>query len=271
MGVIPLIAASTGIIIFLKLSQSLPPLENLEKIEPPLISRVYDKDSVLIHEFFTERRIWTEYKDIPKTLINAIMAIEDREFFNHWGVNLQAYPSALLPALFGGRARGASTLTQQLSKNLFLTPERSVIRKLKEMLLALKVEQTYTKEEILEFYINEVYLGAGAYGFQSAAQKYFSHSLDSLSIAQYALLAGLLQRPETYRPDRNPELSRERRNLVLRAMQDEDVITKRQLVDALTEPININLWSQDNLKAPYFVETIRQFMEKKWGEEFIYK
>jgi penicillin-binding protein 1A len=252
------------------LSKALPALENLERIEPPLISRVYDKDTILIHEFYTERRIWTEYKDIPDKLIQAVIAIEDRRFWNHWGVNLRAYPPALMPVIVGKRARGASTLTQQLAKNLFLTPERSVIRKLKEVLLAIKIEQTYTKEEILEFYLNQVYLGGGAYGFQSAAQKYFSTHLDSLSLAQYALLAGLLQRPEAYRPDNAPEKSRHRRDLVLRVMYEERFITKARMVESLTEPIDLKVWNLKSLKAPYFVETIRQYLEKKWNEEFIY-
>ncbi len=270
-GIVPLIGFIAGSILFFQLSKSLPSLENLEKIAPPLISKVYDKDSVLIHEFFTERRIWTEYADIPEKIKQAIMAIEDRKFENHWGVNLQAYPSALLPVLFGKRARGASTVTQQLAKNLFLTPERKITRKLKELILAINIEKTYTKAEIMEFYINQVYLGAGAYGFQSAAQKYFSRPLDSLQLHQYALLAGLLQRPERYRPDRHPERSKIRRNIVLAAMRQERFITKAEMVEAKTQPTGLNLWSQNSLKAPYFVETIRQFLEEKWGEEFIYQ
>jgi penicillin-binding protein 1A len=270
LAIIPLCALiGTGFLLS-HLGKSLPSLENLERIEPPLISKVYDQDSVLIHEFYTERRIWTEYKDIPEILKKSVMSIEDRKFNHHWGVNLQAYPSALLPVLMGKRARGASTLTQQLAKNLFLTPERSIKRKIKEVILAVKIEQTYTKEEIMEFYMNQVYLGGGAYGFQAAAQKYFSTKLDSLSISQYALLAGLLQRPEAYRPDYFPDESRERRNLVLRAMYHENFIKKSQLVEALTEPIKLDVWNPTSLKAPYFVETIRQFLEKKWNEKFIY-
>ncbi|MFC1586559.1 penicillin-binding protein 1A, partial [Fibrobacterota bacterium] len=270
LGFLPLGVITGVALVLAQLSKSLPSLENLERIEPALISKVYDKDSVLIHEFYTERRIWTEYRDFPEQLVQAVMAIEDRKFFRHWGVNLQAYPSALLPVLIGKRARGASTLTQQLAKNLFLSPERSVVRKIKELILAIKIEQTYTKEEILEFYMNQVYLGGGSYGFQSAAQKYFSRRLDSLSVAQCALLAGLLQRPEAYRPDYAPEKSKERRNLVLRAMYHEDFIKRAQLVESLTEPLNLTVWNQESLKAPYFVETIRQYLEKKWNEEFIY-
>ena len=270
LGIFPVIGVVAGALLLWKFSQDLPNLENLERIEPPLISKVYDKDSVLIHEFYTERRIWTDYQDLPKSVIQAVVAIEDRKFFKHWGVNVGAYPPALLPALIGKRPRGASTLTQQLAKNLFLSPERSVGRKIKELLLAIKIEQTYTKEEILEFYMNEVYLGGGAYGFQAAAQKYFSKSLDSLSIAQQALLAGLLPRPESYRPDHSKERAEMRRNLVLQSMYEEDFIDKTQLEKSLQEPITLKVWNQASLRAPYFVETIRQDLEQKWNEDFIY-
>lgn len=270
LGLIPL---SVGIFLYLFIkpfTESLPSLQTLEQINPALITRIYARDSSVIHEFYTERRIWTEYSNFPPALIHAVMAIEDREFFNHWGINLRAYPAALLPALFGKRARGASTLTQQLAKNLFLTPERSLDRKIREALVAVKIEQTYTKEEILEFYLNQVYLGGGSYGFESAAQKYFSRPLKKLSIPELALLAGLLQRPESYRPDKFPEAAKNRRNLVLHAMAEEKRITKAQLVDFLISPINVHIWNPGVLFAPYFVEEIRQFLENKWGEDVIY-
>ncbi len=269
-GILPIIVLIASLYLASKLSQSLPSLANLEMISPPLITRLYDKDSLLIHEFYTERRIWTPYNQIPPLLSKAVISIEDRRFFKHWGINLQAIPVALFPALIGQRVRGASTLTQQLAKNLFLTPQRSIGRKLKEMLLAIKIEQTYTKEEIIEFYMNQVYLGGGAYGFQSAAQTYFSKPMDSLGIAEYALLAGLLQRPEAYRPDRHPEKSLARRNIVLYAMYEEGFITKTQLTKAREQPLDVKIWAASNLKAPYYVESIRQILEKKWGEEFIY-
>ena len=249
---------------------SLPSLETLERIEPSLITRVYDKDSALIHEFYTQRRIWTVSDKIPLAQKYAVFAIEDQKFYQHWGVNVLAYPSALLPALWGKRVRGASTLTQQLAKNLFLTPERSVVRKFKELMVAVKIEQTYTKDEILEFYFNHVYLGAGAYGFAAASQRYFSRPLDSLAISQYALLAGLLQRPESYRPDQSPEVARDRRNTVLGAMKSMGYINRKQYKEAAAGPLAVKMWQPPTNFSAYFVETVRQFMEKKWNENFVY-
>ncbi len=251
-------------------SKTLPSLEILERIEPNLITRVYDKNHALVHEFYTQRRIWTPIEKIPELQKQAVFAIEDQVFYKHWGVDLNAYPSALLPALMGKRMRGASTLTQQLAKNLFLSPERSLGRKVRELMVAVKIEQTYTKDEILEFYFNQVYMGAGAYGFQAAAQRYYSKSLEQLSLSQMALLAGLLQRPEAYRPDLSPELAKDRRNTVLGAMKSKGFITRQQMKEAMSEPIAVTMWQAPNEFSAYYMETIRQFMEKKWNEDFVY-
>jgi len=258
------------LLLFAYVSRSLPSLESLEHIEPNLITRLYDKDDRLVHEFYIQRRIWVPENKIPPQLENAVFSIEDRTFREHWGVDLKAYPSALFPALFGGRARGASTLTQQLAKNLFLTPERSVRRKAKEFLMAIKIERSYTKDEILEFYFNQVYLGAGAYGFAAAADRYFGKPLDSLTVEQDALLAGLLQRPEAYRPDNNPDEARERRNVVLGAMREEGFITHAEWKRAVNAPLEVLDYRPQSDLGPYFTETVREFLEKKWGEDFVY-
>lgn len=250
--------------------RSLPPLENLERIEPSLITKVYGHDSTLVHEFYTQRRIWRNAAQFPQMLKDAVFSIEDHSFTQHWGVDLSAYPSAIFPVLIGGRARGASTLTQQLAKNLFLTPERSLARKVKEVLVAIRIEQTYTKDEILEFYFNQVYLGAGAYGFAAAAERYFSLPLDSLRPAQYATLAGLLQRPEAYRPDRHPEAGRERRNIVLAAMKKQGVIDGDTYRAEVASPMGVSEYEPPAALGGYFMETVRQFMEKKWNEDFVY-
>ncbi len=267
---LPLLAALAAAALVFHFSRSLPSLETLERIEPSLITRVYDADTALVHEFFTQRRIWVPEEKIPKAQKLAVFADEDQKFHRHWGVDLYAYPSALLPALIGKRARGASTLTQQLAKNLFLTPERSAARKIKEILVAIQIERTYTKKEILEFYFNHVYLGAGAYGFAAASQRYFSRPLDSLAISQYALLAGLLQRPEAYRPDLHPEAARERRNTVLSAMRSSGFITRKQHKDASESGLAVRMWQPPTNFAGYYIETVRQFMEKKWNEDFVY-
>ncbi len=256
--------------VFWYYSRSLPSLDRLEHIEPSLITHVYDHNGALVHEFYTQRRIWIPESRIPLKLQQAIFAIEDRSFRQHWGVNLTAYPSAILPALFGHRVRGASTLTQQLAKNLFLTPERSIARKVREVLMAVKIERTYTKNEILEFYCNQVYLGAGAYGFAAASERYFGKPLDSLTVEQYALLAGMLQRPELYRPDVSPKASRERRNVVLGAMREQRFITRAQWRRAVKTPLEVHVYHPPAEVGAYFVETVRQFMEKKWNEDFVY-
>jgi penicillin-binding protein 1A len=269
-GFFPVIGLVGGAAVMIYFSRHLPSLVSLERIEPNLITKVYDKDTNLVHEFYTQRRIWTPSDKIPKAQKLAVFAIEDQKFYKHWGVDLAAYPSALLPALLGKRARGASTLTQQLAKNLFLTPERSIIRKIKEVLVAVQIERTYTKDEILEFYFNQVYLGAGAYGFAAAAERYFSRPLDSLAINQFALLAGLLQRPESYRPDAFPDAARDRRNTVLGAMKSMGYITRTQYKDASKSGLDVKMWLPPTGFAGYYVETVRQFMEKKWNEDFVY-
>jgi penicillin-binding protein 1A len=250
----------------------LPPLEELERIAPSLITRMYDKDSSLIREFYVERRVWTPLERVPKTQIDAVLAIEDRDFFNHSGVDLKAIPASLLPALTGGRVRGGSTLTQQLAKLLFLGPERSLSRKIKEMLLAVRIERTYTKREILEFYLNQVYLGAGAHGFTSAAERYFSLSLDSLDLSRQALLAGLMQRPEALRPDRFPEAALARRNTVLRAMSGTGAVGRARADSASALPLELRMKSFEPLSgvaAAYFVGTVRKEIEESLGKGFL--
>jgi penicillin-binding protein 1A len=249
---------------------SLPSLASLETLDPGRITRVTGKNGALVHEFYIQRRIWMPEEKMPERLKQAVIAIEDRSFREHWGVDLTAYPSALLPAVFGGRARGASTLTQQLAKNLFLTPERSLGRKAREILLAMSIERNYTKKEILEFYFNHVYLGAGAYGFVSAAERYFNKPLDSLTVDQYALLAGLLQRPEAYRPDVNPAAARGRRDVVLGAMRSAGFLTRAEHKAAIAAPLGTRAYRAPSDLGPYFTEHVRQFLAKRWGDEFVY-
>jgi penicillin-binding protein 1A len=251
---------------------TLPPLAQLERIAPSLITRMYDKDSVLIREFYSERRIWTPLDKVPSRQIEAVLAIEDQNFFQHGGIDLKAIPASLLPALSGKRIRGGSTLTQQLTKLVFLGPERSFWRKFREILLAIRIERTYSKKEILEFYLNQVYMGAGAYGFTSAAERYFSRSLDSLSLPQQALMAGLLQRPEAFRPDRHPELALTRRNVVLRAMQKNGNIDLASMETALNQPLGLKFREfaiTTGDEAAYFVEIVRKELEGQWGQGFL--
>jgi penicillin-binding protein 1A len=269
-GLVTGIVLLVGAGVFGYFALSLPSLERLERLESGLITRVSGKDGRMVHEFYIQRRIWIPEKDMPEPLKQAVIAIEDRSFREHWGVDLTAYPSALLPAVFGSRARGASTLTQQLAKNLILTPERTVGRKVREILLAVEIERRYTKKEILEFYFNHVYLGSGAYGFASAAERYFSKPLDSLDVGQYALLAGLLQRPEYYRPDNNLEVARARRNVVLGAMRSAGFLTRAEWKKAVASPLGAVTYRAPSDLGPYFIEQTRQFLTKRWGDDFVY-
>lgn len=255
---------------FAYFSLSLPALDPLERLNSGYITRVTGKDGKLVHEFYIQRRIWMSEEKLPEQLKRAVIAVEDRAFRQHWGVDLTAYPSALLPAVFGGRARGASTLTQQLAKNLFLTPERSIGRKAREILLAIRIERSYTKKEILEFYFNHVYLGGGAYGFVAASERYFNKPLDSLTTGQYALLAGLLQRPEAYRPDVNPGAARARRNVVLGAMRSAGFLTRAEFEAEVEAPLGTEVWRAPSNLGPYYTEHVRQFLSRRWGDEFVY-
>ena len=249
----------------------LPSLSQLEQINPKLVTNIYDMNGKIAHEYYVERREWVPYDSIPIDAIHAVMATEDRAFFSHWGMNVWAIPSAILESASSGKKlRGASTLTQQLTKLLFLSPERSISRKIKEAMTAIRIEQTYTKEEILEFYMNEVYLSGGNYGFQAAGRFYFGHSLDSLSIPEYAVLAGMLQRPEAYRPDRHPKASLERRNTVLYAMYDAGYISKEDYHKYVETPITLNQKEEESGSGLYFYEEIRKYMEKKYGENSLY-
>lgn len=271
-GFVLAVPAGVGFLLLVYFWFTLPPLSQLERIAPNLITRMYDKDSVLLREFYTERRIWIPVSKVPDMQIQAVLAIEDQGFFRHGGIDLKAIPAAMLPAITGKRVRGASTLTQQLTKLVFLGPERSFSRKFREVLLAIRIERTYTKNEILEFYLNEVYLGAGAYGLSAAAERYFSRPIDSLSLPQQALMAGLLQRPESLRPDKHPQRALTRRNTVLRAMESNGAITRAQLAAALALPLDVKMKAFEQVsgdEAAYFVENVRKELEGRWGKGFL--
>jgi len=268
---LPVILGGVAVkIVWDKLGPTLPSFEKLETIEPRLITKIYDKDSLLAHEFFVEKRIWTPIDSIPDVVKNAVIATEDRKFWNHWGMNPFSIPSAVIESFrTGNRMRGASSLTQQLAKLLFLTPERSITRKIREAMTAIRIEKTYTKEEILEFYLNEVYLAGGNYGFQSAGQFYFGRPLDSLTVPEIAVLTGMLQRPEAYRPDRKPDAALARRNTILFAMMDAGYISKAEYGEYVKTPLQTEEKKEMSL-APYYMEEIRKYLENKYGENSLY-
>ncbi len=266
--------AGTSAVWFLyRMYQTLPTLDQLENIEPPLSSKVMGKDGSLIHEFSIEKRSWVSLKDIPQSLVSAVIAIEDRKFFDHWGVDLKRIVGAVFVNV-GRRhyAQGASTLTQQLARNVYLSSKTSMIRKIREAMTAVQIEQYYTKNEILELYLNQVYLGAGVYGVEAASQCYFSKHVSQLTLNECAVLAGIIQLPERYRPDRKANLKRTfaRRGAVLRAMVSMHFLDKDAANAVAQQDVPSKPQTDVSKRAPYFVEMVRQYCEQKYGDDVLY-
>jgi len=235
------------------LSRDLPGLEELEKFEPELISRVYSSDGTVLKEFYTQRRVLIPLEEIPPHVVNALLSTEDREFYDHWGMNLKRTVKAFVVG-YGG----ASTITQQLARTLHLNLERSYIRKLKELIISIKIEQTYTKDEILEMYLNSAHLGHGTYGIQAASKLYFNKDVQNLNVDEGAMLIGLLPAPARFSPLVNREIAIQRRNLVLRNMVVTGKISKWDYANALNQATNVAPRTETLGLAPYFTEYIRQ-------------
>lgn len=268
----PLILGLTFVsVTAMSMSKTLPSAAELSTVKPRLATRVFDDKNEYLTSFYVENREWVSLDSIPdqtrKRILNAIIETEDRKFYDHWGMNLFAIPVAVLQSVIGGeRLRGASTLTQQLAKNLFLSSERSVNRKIKEAMASVLIERAYSKDEILELYINQVYMGAGCYGFQAASKYYFGKPLQEVTVAEAALLAGMLKKPEGLRPDRFPKDAKERRDLVLKIMLEEKVINKEEYQDALSTdvlPVSFKQQKEDSTSSigAYFVEEVRKQMQ----------
>jgi penicillin-binding protein 1A len=249
----------------------LPQVQTLEEYRPRITSRVYSDDNKLLAEFFLENRTPVALEEVPEMLIKALIATEDTRFYAHPGIDYRGIARAFYRNLRAGKVlEGGSTLTQQLAKVLFLTPERSYIRKLKEMALALRIEQCYTKREILSFYLNQIYFGSGAYGVEAAAQIYFGKTAKDLNIAECALLAGLPRSPKYYSPFKSPDSARGRRAYVLNRMVAAGVITPLQADDAKKSPLPAQSPVKASGPAPYFVEYVRQKVEERFGSSILY-
>ncbi len=267
------------IIITFSTLKDIKALENYSLYSVP--TKVYDVKGRLITEFFFEKRDIIYFKDLPKPLINAIISIEDNNFYKHKGLNFWAtIKGALIEPLMGKRARGGSTLTQQLAKSLFTTGERSVFRKIIELWYAFQIEKKYSKQEILEMYFNRVYFGHGCYGVEAAAQFFFGKRAKDLTIAEASLLAGLVQQPSAYSPIFNPYKAQARHKLVLSSMVRLGYLSKDQ-ADEIYEDFwenystifkikDINIQRSVRNEAVYFTEYIRQELIKLYGEENVY-
>ena len=260
--------------IFLAYEKDLPQVSSLEDFEPNIITQVYTADGKLLGEFAIERRVVVGFKDIPPVLRNATIAVEDADFWKHLGVNPWRIPGAFLANLRAGRrTQGSSTLTMQLVRQpgLFLTPEKTYERKIKEAILAFELEKTFTKEEIFTYYCNQVYFGHGNYGVEAASEFLFSKSIKDLTLAEAALLAGLPQTPARLSPVEHPERALQRRNHVLQRMVDEKYITPEEAKVAQAEPLRLNLRRDPASIAPYFLEEVRKHLEKEYGSQRIYQ
>lgn len=244
----------------------LPEIRTLESYRPIESTMVYSSDGSLLAEFYLERRRYVPHYQIPDMVKKAFIAIEDQRFYQHPGVDIIGIIRALYRNIKAQNIEeGGSTITQQLTKMLFLKPEKSLIRKMKEAVLAAQIEKRYTKDEILGMYLNQSYFGSRAYGIEAAAETYFGKSIYQLSIADAALLAGLQKAPTAYSPFRNPERALKRRNIVLQKMLENKFITKEQFTQALAEPLPTKP-NYRKYEAPYFVEHLRQQLERRYGE-----
>ncbi len=250
--------------------QELPPLSELEGYKPSLASKLYDVNGELIAQLFVEQRTLVPVDKVPLNLQRALLAVEDEKFYSHWGIDPLGIIRATAVNLAHARVeQGASTITQQLARNLFLTQERTLSRKIKEAMLALKIEYRYTKKEILEMYLNQVYFGSGAYGVEAASRTYFGKHVEELTLPECALMAGLVRSPNKTSPFNNIEKAKTRRDMILERMIKRKIVTKE--AGALAKASPIELHTTETRNAPYFVEHVRQLIEETYGSNTIYK
>jgi penicillin-binding protein 1A len=268
-----LLLAGLGLVAVLEVAgRDLPSPSHLQDITPAEKTRVLDKDGKLIGEFYRENRILVTLDQIPKPLVQAFLAVEDRNFYKHWGIHVPSIFRAVLRNAMSLRVReGASTITQQLARNLFLTHEQTLSRKIKEAVLAVRIEQNYSKEEILEMYLNQIYFGEGAYGVQSAARGIFGKDVRDLTLPECALLAGLPRNPRGYSPFRHADAARRRRDVVLVAMRECGYVTREQADAAKRSPVEVAASPLSVENAPYFMEQVRQMLEKELGSEILFE
>jgi penicillin-binding protein 1A len=264
-----LIGALGGLLLIY--STDLPQVEHLENYRPISTTELYDVQGRTIGTFALQRRVVASYNDFPRVLRDALISTEDKSFYRHWGINVWRIIGAAYRDLESGeRAQGASTLTMQLARNLFLSPDRSYHRKIQEALLAIQIERRFTKEQIFTLYANQIYLGHGVYGFEAASEYYFSKPAKQLTLDEAALIAGLPKSPVYYSPINHPDRALHRRNLVINSMLEDGKITALQAMDARNQPMRLNLAHDPNSLAPYFVEEVRRYLENKYGTDEVH-
>lgn len=266
-----------GFASFVWLSRDLPSTTRLQTITQSLKTQVLDRHGDVYGSFGIENRVAISLDEMPRHLIDAVLSVEDRRFYRHWGLDILRWPKVLLTDIAirlrsrSAPLQGASTITQQLARDLFLTKDQSLERKLKEMILTLKIERAYAKDEILTLYLNQVYFGAGAYGVEAISQTLFGKPASELDIAQAALIAGMPKNPSAYNPLRYPDRARERRNLVLKLMVDNDCLDHRQLATIQAAPLGLLENKPERRSGSYFLEFVRQYLESRYGSEQLYR
>ncbi|TYT74792.1 penicillin-binding protein 1A [Desulfobotulus mexicanus] len=265
----------TGILLGLIIGtmQDLPQITALEEYRPSALTRVFSSDGILLAQFYAENRMPVASDQIPDILKQALIATEDRNFYSHHGMDPKGILRAVVRNLqSGGYSEGASTLTQQLAKTLFLSPDKTLMRKIREAFLALQIERRYTKEEILTLYLNQIYLGSGSYGVEAATRRYFGKSVDDISLAEAALIAGLPKAPSRFSPRSSMERATGRRNTVLHQMHTTGIISSDQLKAALEEAVILTTGhAPSSRKAPWFIEQVRMELEEALTPDILYK
>src|SRR6266566_4603443 len=273
-GLLVLLSALAGALggLLLVYSTDLPQVEQLETYRPISTTELYDVQGRTIGTFALQRRVVASYQDFPTVLRDALISIEDKDFYRHWGVNVWRIVGAAYRDIeSGGRVQGASTLTMQLARNLFLSPDRSFHRKIQEALLAIQIERRFTKDQIFTLYGNQIYLGHGVYGFEAASEYYFSKPARQLTLSEAALIAGLPKSPVYYSPINHAERALHRRNLVINAMLEDGKVTASQAADARNANLGLNVARDPNSLAPYFVEEVRRYLENKYGTDQVHE
>ena len=267
-------AAAVGLSlgVLLAITQDLPQVEELQTYEPSSITRILSDDGRSVRSLFVERRIPVALTEVPDHLVNAIVAVEDSRFYQHFGLDMKGILRALWRDLLSMRVvEGGSTLTQQLSKVLFLTPEKTLIRKVREAILAINIERRYSKDEILSLYLNQIYLGEGAYGVEAAARTYFGKHASELTLPECALIAALPRSPSRYSPLTHPELAVRRMNIVLRRLLSEGYISQGEHDEALLTGFSVSPAPSPEDPAPWFTEVIKGELEEKIGANLLYR
>ena len=264
------LAALAGLYFYF--ASDLPKISSLKDYRPPVITTVYDRENRKIAEFCKQRRIVIDLKEMPEALVNAFIAAEDARFYEHEGIDFNSIIRAFFKNLEAGRiVQGGSTITQQVAKSFFLTPERSYTRKIKEAILAYRIDKRFSKKQILFLYLNQIYLGHGAYGVEAAARSYFGKSAEEMSVAECAMLAGLPQAPSRYSPYRHRELAKQRQIYVLNRMKEEGMIDNAKRNAAIEQKLELqprkNLYREN---VPYYTEHVRQMLIENYGREKVY-